>query len=170
MIHHRRQTKTPGTTCPTLCDKCAGSFTSNRIMNIEGLWDRTFGLSSLFEKTRESNRLQMWLQRQHFLFSYLKTLSVGPARVERTISRMTARCSTNWATGARWLEVSLICPTRRLRINKRTFTNHAIMMKWIIVIKSLKGASKNPDFYKIKRRWREGQLVKQLLQLLRWMC
>ena len=25
-IHHRRQTATPGTTCPTLYDKCAGSF------------------------------------------------------------------------------------------------------------------------------------------------
>ena len=33
MIHHRRQTTTPGTTCPTLCDKCAGSFMSHRIMN-----------------------------------------------------------------------------------------------------------------------------------------
>ena len=31
------QTTTPGTTCPTLYDKCAGSFTSHRIMNIEGL-------------------------------------------------------------------------------------------------------------------------------------
>ena len=29
-----------------------------------------------------------------------KTLSVGPAGVELTTSRMTARCSTNWATGA----------------------------------------------------------------------
>ena len=31
------QTTTPGTTCPTLYDKCVGSFTSHRIMNIEGL-------------------------------------------------------------------------------------------------------------------------------------
>ena len=29
------QTTTQGTTCPTLYDKCAGSFTSHRIMNIE---------------------------------------------------------------------------------------------------------------------------------------
>ena len=43
--------------------------------------DGTYGFSSLSEKTRKSNRLQMSLQRQHFLFSYLKTLSVGPARV-----------------------------------------------------------------------------------------
>ena len=36
-------------------------------------------ISSLAEKTRKSNRLQMSLQRQHFLFSYLKIMSVGPA-------------------------------------------------------------------------------------------
>ena len=35
----------------------------------------------LIREARKSNRLQMSLQRQHFLFSYLKTLSVGPARV-----------------------------------------------------------------------------------------
>ena len=63
-------------------------------MNIEGLWDRAYGLSSLPEKTRESNLLQMSLQKQHFLLSYLKTLSVGPAWVELTTSRVTARCST----------------------------------------------------------------------------
>ena len=45
------------------------------------LWDWTYDFSSLSEKTRKSNRLQMSLQRQHFLLSYLKTLSVGPARV-----------------------------------------------------------------------------------------
>ena len=39
------------------------------------------GFSSLSEKTRKSNHLQMSLQRQHFLLSYLKTLSVGPAGV-----------------------------------------------------------------------------------------
>ena len=44
-------------------------------MNIEGLWDRAYGLSSLSEETTESN--QMSLQKQHFLLSYLKTLIVG---------------------------------------------------------------------------------------------
>ena len=38
-----------------------------------------YGFSSLSEKTRKSNRLQMSLQRQNFLLSYLKTPSVGPA-------------------------------------------------------------------------------------------
>ena len=59
MIYHRRQTTTSGTTCPTLCNKCAGSFTSHRIMNIEGLLDGTSGFSSLSEKTRESNHLRV---------------------------------------------------------------------------------------------------------------
>ena len=58
----------------------SGSLTSHRIK----LWrvvrrDLRF-LSSLSEKTRKSNHLQMSLQRKHFLLSYLKTLSVGPAK------------------------------------------------------------------------------------------
>ena len=32
---------------------------------------------------------------QHFLLSYFKTLSVGPAGVELTTSDMVSRCSTN---------------------------------------------------------------------------
>ena len=39
------------------------------------------------------------LQRQHFLLSYFKTLSDGPAGVELTTSRVTAGRSTNLATG-----------------------------------------------------------------------
>ena len=37
MIDNRRQTTAPGTTCPTRYDKCVGSFTSHRIINIEGV-------------------------------------------------------------------------------------------------------------------------------------
>ena len=44
----------------------------------KGLWDGAYSLSSLSEKTRKSNLLQMLL---HFLLSYLKTPSVGPAGV-----------------------------------------------------------------------------------------
>ena len=41
-----------------------------------------YGFSSLSEKTRKSNHLQMSSQKKHFLFSYLKTLSVtGPAGI-----------------------------------------------------------------------------------------
>ena len=55
------------------------SFTSHMNRSVKVLWDRTYGFSSLSEKTRKSNHLQMSLQRQHFLLSYLKTLSDGPA-------------------------------------------------------------------------------------------
>ena len=48
---------------------------------VKVLWDVTWPFLSLFEQTRKSNRLQMSLQRQHFLLTYLKTLSVGPAGV-----------------------------------------------------------------------------------------
>ena len=49
------------------------------------LWDGTSGLSSLSEKTRKSNHLQMKLQRQNFLLSYLKTLSVGLVGVSNSL-------------------------------------------------------------------------------------
>ena len=58
-----------------------GFFSDPQNLYMQGLLDRAYGLSSLSEKTRKSNCLQISLQRQHFLFSYLKTLSVGPALV-----------------------------------------------------------------------------------------
>ena len=58
-----------------------GSFTFHKHNSVKVLWDGTYGFLSLSEKTRKSNHLQMSLQRQHFLLSYLKTLSVGPAGV-----------------------------------------------------------------------------------------
>ena len=42
-----------------------GSFTSHKNKSVKLLCDGTYGLSSLSEKTRKSNRLQMSLQRQH---------------------------------------------------------------------------------------------------------
>ena len=60
--------------------------------------------------TREA--LKVWCNylRQHFLLSYFKTLTVGPAVVELTTSRVIARCSTNWATGARcWRSFFILC-------------------------------------------------------------
>ena len=45
------------------------------------LWDQSYGFSSLSEKTRKSNHLQISLQRQHFLLGYFKTLSVGLAGI-----------------------------------------------------------------------------------------
>ena len=58
-----------------------GSFTSHKDKSTKVLWDGTYSFSSLSEMTRKSNHLQMSLQRQHFLLSNLKTLSVGPAEV-----------------------------------------------------------------------------------------
>ena len=58
-----------------------GSFTSHKNRSAKVLWHGTYSSLSLFEKTRKSNHLQMTLQRQHFLLSFLKTLSVGPAGV-----------------------------------------------------------------------------------------
>ena len=66
------------TPCPTLNDECVGSLTSPADHNSEDARDGAYGLSSLSEKTRTSNHLQMSLQRQHILLSYFKTLSVGP--------------------------------------------------------------------------------------------
>ena len=74
-----------------------GSFTSHKNKSVKVLWDGTYGFSSLSEKTRKSNHLQMTLQKQHFLLSYLKTLSVGPAEVW---TRGPDRLSPNWANQA----------------------------------------------------------------------
>ena len=57
-------------------------------------------LRSLYEKIWKSNHIQMKLQRQHFLLSYFKTLSNGPAGVELATSRRVAQCSISWATGS----------------------------------------------------------------------
>ena len=43
-----------------------GSFTSHKNKSVKVLWDRSYGFSSLSEKTKKSNHLQMSLQRQHF--------------------------------------------------------------------------------------------------------
>ena len=49
------QTTTSGTSCPTLCEKCVGPFTSPVDHNSEDAGDGAYGLSSLSEKTRRSN-------------------------------------------------------------------------------------------------------------------
>ena len=58
-----------------------GSFTFHKNRSAKVLCRGTYSSLSLFEKTRKSNHLQMSLQRQHFLLSFLKTLGVGPAGV-----------------------------------------------------------------------------------------
>ena len=65
------------------------------------LWDEIYGFLSSSEKTSKSNRLQMSLQRQHFLLSYFKSLSVGP----RPPAQQNRR-SPNWANQAanEWID------------------------------------------------------------------
>ena len=86
----------------------------NQIM----LWDRNYDFSSLSEKTRKSNRLQMPLQRQHFHLSCLKILSVGLAGVwtrDPTLSR-TALSQLSWPGGG--MASSLY---QSIKIQKYTF-------------------------------------------------
>ena len=75
---------TPPSTSLLFSNSGAGTFTShkNQISEISVRRDLLYGFSSLSEKTRKSNRLQMSLQRQHFLLSYFKTLIVGSAGVQ----------------------------------------------------------------------------------------
>ena len=51
-----------------------GFFNTPQDLHVQGLWDGAFGLLSLSKKIRNSNLLQMCLQRQCLLLSYLKTL------------------------------------------------------------------------------------------------
>jgi len=71
---NKDQTTTPGTTCPTLYDECVDSLTSPASHYSEDAGDWAYDLSSLSEKTKISNHMQMTLQRQHILLSYCKTL------------------------------------------------------------------------------------------------
>ena len=57
-------------------------------MNIEGLWDRTYGLSSLSEETRDVIT-KAALSPQLFK----DPSQVGPAGVELTASRMGTQCA-----------------------------------------------------------------------------
>ena len=43
------------------------------------MYPRAYGLTSLPEKTRNSNHMQMLEERQQLLLDYFKTLSVGSA-------------------------------------------------------------------------------------------
>ena len=89
------------------------SLTSPASHYSEDAGDGAYGLSSLSEKTRISNHLQMSLQRQHILLSYFKTLSVGPVwGHEPETSRTVVRRSTNWANRSAekdYIQVHCMC-------------------------------------------------------------
>ena len=89
--HHR------GLRPPLFSNSDVGCFTFHKNKSVKVLWDGTYGFSSLSEKTRKSNHLQMSLQRLHFLLSYLKALSVGPAKVWIHDSPAADQCSPKWA-------------------------------------------------------------------------
>ena len=68
--------------CPLLFSSGVGSFASQKNQISQSAARQTYAFLSLSEKSRRSIKsLQMSLQRQHFLPSYLKILSVGPAGV-----------------------------------------------------------------------------------------
>ena len=73
---------------------------------MQGLWDGAYGLSSLSEKTRKSNRLQMSLKRQHFLLSYPECWS-GRDLNQRPPARQTGAYPTE-LTGRRLSTVCLL--------------------------------------------------------------
>ena len=77
-----------------------GSFTSHENQISVSAVRRDLRFSSLSEKIRKSNRSQMSLQRQHFLLSYLKTLSIGPVGIKPETPPSADQRSPNWANQA----------------------------------------------------------------------
>ena len=85
--------KTEQSLPPWELDHRTGDYTPYSIRTVRGFFNDlhnlymhvmlngAYGLSSLSKKTRKTYCLQISLQRQHFLFGYLKTQSVGPALV-----------------------------------------------------------------------------------------
>ena len=61
----------------TLYKQCVGSLMSQRIYMCKGCETGAYGLSSLSEKTRKSNHLQMSLQRQHSSVTYWVLVRAG---------------------------------------------------------------------------------------------
>ena len=81
----------------------AGSFTSHRIINIQGIVRSTGPPAYLPYPRLESQTICRWNYRgSTFSSVILKTLSVGPGRSLMT-SHVTTRCTTKWATRAQFL-------------------------------------------------------------------
>ena len=77
---------TAGVYNPLLFSKSDVGFFKNKSVKV--LWEGTYGFSSLSEKTRKYNHLQMSLHRQHFL---------GPTTVWTCDLLLADFCSPNWA-------------------------------------------------------------------------
>ena len=81
-----RLTTTPGSTPPSLFEqRCGFFYVPQEPDKCKCCETRPTVFLSLSEKTRKSNHLPLSLQRQHFLLSYLKTLSVGPAGIRTLV-------------------------------------------------------------------------------------
>ena len=105
---HKRWTTTQGTMSPTLnIQSVRGFFNIPQYLCGQELWKTAYYLSSLSKKTRKHNRLQMSLrQRQHFLLSYFKNLSVSLAGFEPEASCSVDQCLSNWSN---WIATSCGC-------------------------------------------------------------
>ena len=82
-----------------------GLLRLTRIKTEKELWHRAYSFSSLSEKTRNSNRLQMSQQRQHILLRCFKTLSVGLAVVwtcDLLLSRLALKVTGRRLTSPQW--------------------------------------------------------------------
>ena len=72
--------------------KVDGNFSHDRQIHTKTQKSpRAYGLTSISEKTRKFNHLQLLEQRQHLLLNYFKILSVGPAG-----NRTRASCTIAW--------------------------------------------------------------------------
>ena len=69
---------------------------------MQGLWDGAYGLSSLSEKTRKSNRLQMSLRKAALSPQLFKETKCGSGRdfIEPAVSRSADRRLSNRANRA----------------------------------------------------------------------
>ena len=94
----------------------------------------------------------MWLQRQHFLLSYFKTLSVGPAGVELTTSRMAVRCSTDWATGARHMVPAKCSRFKRLKVFESVLPSEKANIK--LIRGNLKCSKVTQYFSSVRYSWK----------------
>ena len=102
-----------------------------RTRYVKVLWDGwdLYGFSSLSKKTTKSIHLQMSLHnRQQFLLSYLKTQSVGPAKVWIRDLPSADQCSPKWAN-----QVIIKCEIIRLTYQPCVGRHIDPYVSWVLV-------------------------------------
>ena len=88
-VCYREKIATPSTPCPTLCETCAFLYIPQSYENWRVV-RRGFPFIILIWEDLSLILYRMSVQRQHFLLSYLKTLSVDPAKVFQPPTSYTA--------------------------------------------------------------------------------